>query len=199
MKLSTKRTGSLLASVLFFILAFVIYINLVSPELDGLTALRGTLRFKTETLERQQTVNEQVKNLIAKFKSVKSLEETIALAIPPEEDIASLVNQVQAIAKSSGVSLSLIGFRITDATGAGRKATTTLSGVIGYGAIRTTLKVSGTYQAIKSFLRLLETNVRVMDVNSFAFRSLSGSGEGLYGVDITVSSYFQSKIKPVDQ
>jgi len=154
MKPSTKRTLGLLASIVLLIAALVIYANLILPSYGDVQQLRGELTAKVSLYEQQQTIITRVKNLLAQFKNSAELQSTISLALPTDEGVTSLIRQVNSIAKAVGVrldnfSVNVLPFKPNN-----------------LGSLQASFQITGSYGAIKNMLRILETNVRVMDLKS---------------------------------
>jgi len=179
MKPRTKRTISLLTSVLFLVSALAIYVNLVQPAYQDVQRLRGTLQAKTNLLARQKTIISQVQNLLAQFKSATQLQETVSLALPNNEASSALFHQIQAIARASNLTLDSIAFNLLSLK----------SGKLG--TIQTTLRLSGNYAGIKTFLNAIETNVRVMDLVNLKLEQSTKPNQDLYGYTVALNAYYQ--------
>jgi Tfp pilus assembly protein PilO len=196
LRASTKRTGSLMMSVLFFVLAFASYSLFVRPELDKISELRGVLQSKMELLEQQRTVNEQVKNLLSRFKSVSNLESIVSMAIPVNEDFGALLHQLDILAGSSGLTVASIDFRSfnlpTSRLRTGDQADTI--GVISErGRVAMEVSLQGSYSALKAFLKLIETNVRILDVKTLSLAAVDQTNASdLFTYKILVEGYFQA-------
>ena len=179
MRASTKRTLSLLISVLFIIAALVVYVNLVRPEYRDIQELRGALAGKTSLLASQKTIISQVRNLLAQFKGAVQLQETVSLALPANEAAAAIFQQLQAIAKSSGLTIQAFGLNLLSLKSDK------------LGTVQVTLKIFGNYAGIQSFLKSTETNVRVMDLVSFKIEQGGKSNQDIYAYTVVLNTYYQ--------
>jgi|GEM_PF-2824939 len=194
---STKRAGSLLASVLFFILAFISYTIFVRPEVGFITDLRGELRSKTELLEQQKTVSNEVGSLLNRFKSVKNLEDIVSMAIPVDENFGTLVNEFNILSKSSGLNIENINFQSLslDRSRVQKRGAAAVEPLAGMGAVRMSLSLNGNYDSLKSFLGLLENNIRIINIQSLAISPASDQTlpKNSFKYKIDVNAYFQAK------
>jgi len=195
LRASTKRTGSLFVSVLFFVFAFASYSLFVQPELAIIAELRGTLQSKMELLEQQRTVNEQVKNLLSRFKSVSNLESIVSMAIPVNEDFGALLHQLNTLAGSSGLTVAGIDFRSLSLPRS-RRRTESQSAAIPEtptrGRVAMEVSLQGSYAALKSFLKLIETNVRILDVKNLSLAAVDQANiRDLFTYRVLIEGYFQ--------
>jgi Tfp pilus assembly protein PilO len=191
---STKRSGSLLISVFFFVLAFVSYATFVKPELDRIFELRGSLRSKTELLEQQRLVSDQVNSLIGRFKSIKNLEEIVSMAIPVREDLGLLLSQLDILSRSSGLGVQSINFQsLALPRGSRNEGNLGINNLSERGTIQISLSLTGSYDSLKSFLKLIETNVRVLDVQTLGIAPAQRLvAEDIFEYKLTLNGYFQT-------
>ncbi|MDD5430634.1 MAG: hypothetical protein PHP03_00155 [Candidatus Pacebacteria bacterium] len=179
MKASTKRILSLMVAVLIIIVAIIIYANFVKPEYDAAQALRGKMAAKLKIYQDQSEAVTKIQQLITKNTSASL--GRLSLALPLKESSEDIVDQMQAIAQASGVSISSLSLNYMPVTPG-----TSLGIIKGYGTLKVLAKISGSYDSFKNFLKSLETNIRVMDVSSL---KVSSTGSLVY--DLTVNTYYQ--------
>lgn len=163
MRASTKRIASFLLSLGFLVGSFVVYGALLKPEYEAVNVLRGELASKDEFLREQEQVVTEVQDLIARYQGARGLGETISLALPREEETASFLHQLTAIARNANLSIQSVGFsaaplRVSGAASGAPAARVKVATIVA------SVDAVGTYEALKVFLRALETNIRVMDV-----------------------------------
>ena len=194
MRPSSKRLTSIGLALIIFIVAFVFYSALIKKEFTSIQQLRGEVGAKTQLLVEQQNAVSQIRSLLQQYEGVAQLQQTISLSLPQEEDLASVVAQFNAIANNSGVSIESINVSVAPI-----QATAASSLVYGYGVSKFDLRVIGSYEAFKSFIQSLETNVRLMDVKSIKLGSMSTAGTGqktqqnIFNYDLSVETYYQTK------
>lgn len=194
MRPSSKRLTSIGLALIIFIVAFVFYSALIKKEFTSIQQLRGEVGAKTQLLVEQQNAVSQIRSLLQQYEGVAQLQQTISLSLPQEEDLASVVAQFNAIANNGGVSIESINVSVAPI-----QATATSSLVYGYGVSKFNLRVIGSYEAFKSFIQSLETNVRLMDVKSIKLGSMSTAGTGqktqqnIFNYDLSVETYYQTR------
>lgn len=185
MRASTKRLYSFLFSAVFFIGSFAAYASLLAPEYRAVNALRGELATKTEFLEKEERIVEQVQQLFSQYQGVQALEQTISLALPKDEGTAQLVNQMLTIARNAGIvveSFSLGSGPLKVNTKPGAKSVAPK-----IAAVTIAIDATGAYEAFKVFLQAIETNIRVMDVGNV---KVVPKGDGL-GYQLQATAYYQ--------
>ncbi len=192
MKASSKRILSILFSALFLLGTLIVYGNLIQPEIDTASGLQSTVASKTNLLNSQKNAVAQVSTLISQFQNTAALQKTVTLAMPIGSDTTDILNQWQAIAQASGVTLQALNVQPVAPSGA-PAATSTL--VRKLGNISISFSAIGPYPALKQFLEELETNVRVTNVETFNLTSASTGGQGgttqIYTLQANVSSFYQ--------
>ncbi len=192
MKASSKRILSILFSAVFLLGTLVIYGNLIQPEINTASGLQSIVASKTNLLNGQKTAVAQVSQLIGQFQNAAALQKTVTLAMPLGPDTTGILNQWQAIAQASGVTLQSLNVQPVGASGPA--ATSTLVKKVASVAIA--FSAIGPYASLKQFLQSIETNVRVTNVNTFELNALQGSGQGgaagVYALQANVSSFYQN-------
>ena len=161
MRTSTKRILSILLSSIFFIAFIVVVTSLVKPEFEQVMENRGEFYSKKKVFEDQQEAVGKVEQLIQETKSFNQLKQTVSLAVPLEKQIPDILNQLNAISRTSNVSITSFRSNLQ----AFEEGSSQLARRLGI--IRIELAVSGDYGNLKNFLRFLESNVRVFNVKSF--------------------------------
>lgn len=191
MKASTKRILSILASTLLLIAVVVIYIKLIKPAYSDVQQLRGEIQARENLLSEQNQAVNQVQNLIGQLQNqnITQFQDQISLVLPTGENVPQALNQYQTIAQASGLSLQTVALNYL----AIKPAASNVNLTKGVGTERFKLKVLGSYEAVKTFLQAIETNVRLTDLVSLKISRTAQSGQNLYVTEIVVDSYYQSK------
>lgn len=186
MRASTKRILSILLSGLFLIGLILISTSLIKPEFDGVMEKKATLYSKQNVFQNQSGAVEQVQELIQRFRGFDQLQNTVSLALPTEENTTQALNQITAVARNSGVQIisfqsSKEGFESPSQSLAER-----------LGVIEIELGFIGTYDSVRGFVELLETNVRIFNVSEMVLESQQ-SEDGTIFVDgeVTFNVYYQ--------
>ncbi len=180
MKPSAKRAISLLISVVLFVVALVIYALLIRPAYDEIVKLRGVLVGKQDLLKEQRGAIDRVNTLVEQYQGTGNLQEIVNLSLPDNEELSSVFSQLYAIARFTGANIEVFGVQPLALKPV--KAGTLMKSL---GTLRVNLRLSGSYEAFKNFVRGLETNIRVMDV-------ISAKKEG-DAHNLVVDAYYQPK------
>lgn len=133
---------------------------------------------KTELLRRQQHLN-QLKKLVDKYNSISPKEiSRIKMILPEGKDIPGLFVQFQTLAAKNNLLLSSISFDETP-MGIEKDAIKKIN-------INVDLLGGSTnsYQEVKSFIASVETNLRLLDIDSIFFNPESSA------YSLTVVAYY---------
>ena len=186
MRASTRRAVSILLSGMFLIGIIVVATALIRPALSTVTEKRVLLVSKQNLFESQRSAVDQVQRLVQEFQGFAKVQETVNLAVPRSEETTRILNQLDSIARTAGVTFSSFNsspkaFETSRQPLARRLGTLELSVV-----------VSGSYEQIKQFLKFIETNVRVFNVQRFIFSPAGErTGSSTYRITLKIDTYFQ--------
>ena len=179
-----KRLIGVSLSLTFFLGAIVMFFALVVPTSSEIQELRGERNALSGLLEGESSRIEAVRKLFEEYGSVTTLQNTLARALPANEDVPSVINQIQGIAKASGITINSINISLPAI-----KAVKDETVIRPLGEVQITVTLSGDYNAIKTYLRAIETNVRIMDVKRLDLQGGTESGPLTY--NIVVNAYYQ--------
>ncbi len=189
MRVSTKRILSILVGFVFLLGAFSVYVGLIRGEVTATEATRGILASKEALLENQERAVSQVKGLIDEFKNFSELEGTVDRAVPTGASVIQALRQIEAIGRTSGAIITDLDFSTPAAPSKARTGSAP-SVVKRLRTLEVKARVSGSYENLKQFAKLLETGVRVADVGQLNYSpgGLTSSGDTM-SVEITM--YYQ--------
>lgn len=167
--------------------ALIVYTTMISPSLAEIQTLRAERESKLVTLADYREAIEETNNVIEASQSLASLTDSFNQVIPPEEQIPSLLNQLYGLARMSGALVDSINFQFMPIESSSESSILKPIGIV-----RSTVKCSGNYESIKSYVKLLETNIRLMDVYSI---DVAGGNEENPSLSYTVviDAYYQSQ------
>ena len=187
MKSSTKRIVSIGLSFIFFSAILFVYVNFITPELTEVQKQRAVVVAKENLFNGQKAAVEEVQKVLSEFQSVAQLQQTISLALPLAENTTQVLNQLQAIALNSQTNISSLDIEPIAFTASKEPIIRRLGG-LGLG-----ITVSGSYEAVKNFLRFLETNVRLMNVKNLEVRpgAAQGRPQDFYSLILKAETYYQ--------
>lgn len=194
MRHSTKRLVSSVTALLFVVLAFIVFFNFVEPAYREVQQVRGELVSRQIFLESQQKVIQQVQGLISTYEGEGELQQTVSFALPLAPDVAGALAQLSGLLSVNGLSAQSFSISIPAvqvlSSGPERRPGAELARPVGTLTFQT--RVVGAYENVKSFLRNLETNIRIFDVRNVAFQPAAKSNQDLYAVDLSVVAYYQN-------
>lgn len=184
MKPATKRLLSVLVSFALLVGAMIAFSSLVAPAYRDIQQLRGEKKSLEAVIAEEEQLVVTAGRLLNESRNAADLRDSLSLVLPREEAIPGVVNQVQGIAKATGVVVEGIDIETLPLD-----YSPTSSIVEPVGSFKVTVRLSGGYEAIKSYIQSLETNVRIIDVDSMA---VSGGGvKTPLKVDLGVRTYYQ--------
>ena len=187
MRASSKRILSIALATIFLLASLLVYGNLIHPEIRRVAQKRGVIVAKQNLFNNQQAAVNQVQDLLGQFENVTRLQEALSLAMPSNENLTQILNQMETITRINNVLLSNLEVKVL----AFRPATQPLAKRLG--TLRFNLAIIGSYEGIKGFLRSLETNARVVNLVEFIIQSFGEeSSQGFYSTNLTVDVYYQS-------
>lgn len=195
MKQSTKRLISSVTSLLFLVGTFVAFFNFVQPAYREMAALKGQLasleRFKIE----QGAMLQSVKSLINIYNESQEVRDTVSLALPLRPSVAEAVAQINGLVTNNNLTAYSYGLSGVSEPVLSEEARRQLGtgGIVIQPAspISFNLRLSGSYEDFKNFLKQLETNVRIFDVKTLTLQPAAQSSQDLYSYDLTVVAYYQ--------
>ena len=184
MKPATKRLLSIVVSFLFLIGSGVVFFLLIRPASESNQLLRGERSSLVALVEEEKSTIDAAERLLEKYQSISNLQKNLSLALPPEERIPEVVNQLQGITKTSGVMIKSLDIQILPIRSSAKGQS-----VNPLGTIKVTMKIEGTYDGIKAYIEAVQTNIRVMDVESL--RVEDGADKDILTYTLVVDTYYQ--------
>lgn len=194
MKASTKRILSILFSAFFLLATLIVYGSLIQPEIDSASKLQAIVASKSQLFNNQKAAVTQVEGLISQFQSATNLQQVLGLAVPIGPNTTQALNQWQAIAGASQVSMQSLNIQPGQPLNPKSAAQPLVKKL---NSIPTDVTTVGGYGPLKQFLNLIETNARVTNVTGFDFKSLTGSqsslpgGNPTYLMELNVVAFYQ--------
>lgn len=187
MKHSTKRLFVILGSFLLLVASVYVYFSLVVPSYNDVQQLRGERQAKQDLLNDQVAAETAVSELIDRFENLRIFQEVVSRSLPRNEDIPVILNQIQGMARLSDVNLQSSSFQYLALEDTGGRL------VRPVGIVRMSISLVGSYEGIKDYISALETNVRVMDLNSLRIDGGARLNSNVLTYDLTVDVYYQSE------
>jgi Tfp pilus assembly protein PilO len=137
----------------------------IMPEYDNLTLAKADRAAQEESLTSKQAYLTKLNKLKEKYDEAKGLVPRVDQIFPSTPDIPNLLAEVPDIAGRNGMNVTNIAF--SDTKGASTDDAT--APAESYKSMLINLSVSGSYDSFKNFLRDMEKELRIMDVQSVQF------------------------------
>jgi len=185
LKGSTKRAFSILIASVFFIAAVAVYAYLIKPTYQSINVKRGELYTKTTQLSDYKNTIGQMQKLLAAYENLSQAQQSASLMLPNDSSIPQATYQISGLALISGLNLQSISLKELAAT----PSTSLLKGM---GTLRFNVKLSGTYESMKSFLQNLGANIRIFNINSIKVEK-SGNISNVFTFNFELDTYYQIK------
>ena len=186
MRTAAKRTISLLLSLALLIVAVAVYTFFVRPAYDEIILLRGELSSKNQFLQEQKNAIGRVNELILQYRGAGKLQDTISLSLPLAENLSSVFDQLRILASMNGLLVEIFNVKPLALQSLARGPL-----VKNVGTLELSVRLVGSYGAFKDFLRNLENNIRVMDLQTVRVEHVGAGGSDLFAYNITVNTYYQ--------
>jgi len=173
------------------ILAFVaVIVFLDVPGVQNVLNLRKDIASQKEIFIQAQTLGDKLEKLTKSYEENKDSVEKSNYILPSDEEVATLTVQFEALAFEQGLVLEKIEFttlkqEITIREGESQPPPPN------YQILNVTTKLAGTYPALKNFLRAVEENIRLMDVDSINFSVSSEETPEIFDFDLSLNTYYQ--------
>ena len=179
-----RRLIGVMASMIFFLGSVAVFSFFIVPASHETQTLRGERNALAELLDRETSRIEAVSALFEQYGGVSDLQRTLGMALPTEEEVPGIINQLQGIAKASGVSKNSLNINLPAI-----KASNKDDVIKPVGVIQVTFALEGSYDQIKAYFDAIETNVRVMDVQRLGVQN--GTEGSTLNYNIVVNAYYQ--------
>jgi Tfp pilus assembly protein PilO len=192
----------MLRNIIIFILllAFIAAIVFLDvPKVQKILDLKREVETQQQRLSEKQLFLEKVDKLKKRYQDNEENLTKVNYILPSGKDVPNLIVQFEALALESGMILDSIQFLENDELNQSRAAQARAAGETtskDYMILTAELKLSGSYFAFKNFLKLIENNIRLIDISSVAFNTetreeTGGGGELIFDFNIRLNTYYQ--------
>jgi len=184
MRPATKRLFSILVSFGFLIGAIILFSSLVVPEYGEIQKLRGEKKAIDAVAQEEEQLVTTASRLLNEYQDAADLRDNLSLVLPREEALPGIINQIHGIAKVTGVAVEAINVENLPL-----EYSKTSSIIEPVGGFKVTVRTRGNYESLKSYIQSLETNVRIIDIDSFVVSG--GGGTGPLTTNLVIRTYYQ--------
>ncbi len=161
---------------IFLLLVFVILVG-VKPAFSSVSNLRGEAALRKDEVEKERQVLEKIKSLSGAVDSRQSEVKRLEAAIPNSESKPELISIMENLASQNGLGLIAISAELLPDDPKSRKerVENILQGAV-LKTLKLDLKLTGSYEAFKSWLDAVENNLRIFDIQNISFSVKENSG-----------------------
>jgi len=184
MRPSSKRALSLLVAIVFFIGSLVLYVNFIKPTYRNIDLLRAQLEAKRQQYNDYKSIIDRLRPVFDSFQSAFQLQESFSSMLSTEPMVPQAVAQLNGLASNNLLRISSIN--VNELAVASQKSVL----LKGMGTIDLNLTISSnSYDAIKSFLQNVESNIRIFDVKRITIGRQENTNA--FNVNFNVYAYYQ--------
>lgn len=178
--------------LIILILALAIFVwQVFLPAYAEVSAVRQERNIWQEKLNDTSNLKQKLGELDKKYDALGEEAERMAAVVPQREDIPSLLVQLEALTSQNGLILNSIEFS-TSAKKQDSAANSAVAGSVAPSGAKITavnLNLSGTHSALRNFLKSVESNLRLMDVNFVSFEVSTVSD--LTDFQVMINTYYR--------
>lgn len=178
------RTILSIIMILASVGGFIVYIV---PTYNDVQTISQKKTEYLALLDNATKLEKQRNDLLLKYNSVeKSDMERLEKMLPSNPDNVKLILEIDALAKTQGLSLQNVKIKSSDADAKSKPANTKVNPDIGTLTLEFT--TVGPYPGYVKFVNILEKNLRIMDVQKIAF--IAPDDKANYQYQTTVETYW---------
>ncbi|MBU2564304.1 type 4a pilus biogenesis protein PilO [Patescibacteria group bacterium] len=176
--------------IIILILSFIgVVVLLDIPGVQDVLDLRKQIEQEKEKFISKQELTDKILKLINEYNDSQETINQVDNIFPDEEDIPELITQIEFLAFEGGLILENI-----DVSSFKNIAESKAEIVRGqeqkeedFNIVSIKIKLIGTYSSFKNFLKLVENNIRLIDIDSVEFVSESS----FFEFNLSLKAYFQ--------
>ncbi len=193
MKQSVKRMVGTILSLIFIVASIVGFFNFVMPLYREIGVSKSEAAGRAQLLENQKRIVAQVESLVSTYQEGRKLQDIVSSALPLDQEVSQALLQIGGIAQSNNMIPT--AFVVTPpaqnvATLRAEARKTSLLKEVSSITIRVDL--TGSYEDFKSFIKNLETNIRIFDIKAMTLQPIGKPGQNIYSFNVTVVTYYQN-------
>lgn len=182
-----------LAFIVLAIATFFIFTNPLYKEVGSLRAEAVTYKNALNNLSNLET---QRDTLLASYRSIKQEDvDKLEHLLPNTVNSIELILEIEKIANSSGVYVRDIKFGTGEESSDANNGNEMIEGMnpvssLPYGEFTIDFSVDGSYESFVGFIKELESNLRIVDIEAVSFEAVSKEkGSGL-SFELKIKTYW---------
>ena len=191
MKSSTKRILSMFASLVGFFYALAAVFNSVTPGWGRLSELRLEISEKEAARDQLQELVSKAKTYLSQQGELERRAQPVDAALPTSPELPELIAILSTLASNNDSFLSQVRFETAEYKA--QPGTRQVGPAVSKVFVRA--NIVGTYPNIKAWLRDIETELRLLDVDTLNIQSIAGeqaaTADTPMNVDVVLTAYWQ--------
>ena len=187
LKASTQRLIIILGSFGLMIGTVYMALSLIYPAFLDIQSLRAERQAKIDLKKSQDDAALKIGGLSKQYESLATTQDAFSLMLPITARGPALMNQLQGIARNNFMTLTALSFQYLPI----KQVEKTI--IQGVGTLRFNMTLSGTYDEMKAFVAQLETNVRVIDLNSLQVEGGAVPRKDTLEYNLIGDAYYQTQ------
>jgi Tfp pilus assembly protein PilO len=194
MKETAKRNISIILVIVFFGAAMIVFFTLSWPNLTKVFDLNFILNESKKEYEKQNQSLQLAKSIIEQYKNLNDVNQAVSLTMPKTDEVYNIIVQLNKIAQSSGMSIE--GLSLKEVINNELDVSNNHQNLVKpYQTISIDISLRGSYESFKTWLELVETNIRLMDVKSVSFEGVNLSSDkpinNFFNFNVNLDIYYQ--------
>jgi Tfp pilus assembly protein PilO len=185
MKTSTKRIIFMLLAITFLMASVAVFSLFIKPTYARINDLRSDLASQTQTLEKYQKALGSVQELFGQLENASQVKRQVSLVFPVSKDSAYFVSQMVGLASINALTVESFSTKIPPIQ---PQASSIIKNI---GRLAGNLKGVGSYAGIKTFLRQLERNILLIDVDELRIEGSEDPTKAFLSYQLSAVSYYQ--------
>ncbi|HPH52423.1 MAG TPA: type 4a pilus biogenesis protein PilO [Candidatus Portnoybacteria bacterium] len=162
-------------------IGIVIFLDI--PAVQNILVIKKDIKTQQDLFDKKNEFVQTVEKLAEKYAGNENVFNQLNFILPDNQDEPNLIIQLEAIAHGSGIILNNIA--ITE----GVKEEGKMSD---YGIMNIGLKLNGNYESFKGFLSIVESNLRLIDINSIDFDARAKEEiDANFDFNVILKTYYQ--------
>jgi Tfp pilus assembly protein PilO len=191
MKYTTKRNISLVIVIILVGAALSVFFGLDWPAFKKIGELNGKMSQEKEQYEEQYEAVQIAKSIINQYKSLSNVSQTISLSIPRDAEVQNVLAQINKISIQAGLTTQSLNFENVTVAQPKKEVLVKNNQIT-----RVDVSLLGSYDSFKTWLSAIESNIRLMDVQSISFSGIATSDTsnkdlGIFNFKVSLNVYYQ--------
>jgi len=187
-----------ISSIAFIIITITLFFVVINPMYSDVKTLMADVDGYSTALNNSTELQKTRDSLVDTYKNVKQEDrDRLSHFLPSTIGNIELILEIEKIANLHGMPVGDIRFEAKQADGSnGSVAVANTNDNLPYGVFPMEFTIEGKYDTFVSFLKDLEHNLRLVDVNSISFNvpaQATGAGQAdanIYSYSLKVKTYW---------